>query len=380
MLKETFKLTRVSPILGLAFAVCSLPQIAISHAQESPAQVQSPAAFDTGEVRVANKPAMRREGSTYVALDARLKQVFQGNEPRTLDELKAMEKQQSQVIAAIEKVTVNVQQGSAQGSGVIITSDGYVLTAAHVAGKPGREAFVIMSNGKKLAAKTLGMNRDKDAGLIKITDNGKVFPHATVGRSDDLDGGEWCIAAGHPGGWQDNRGSVIRVGRILQVKPERKSDRQPAHTLFTDCTLIGGDSGGPLFNLAGELIGIHSRIGTDTRDNMHVPVDVFANDWKRLKSGEAWGTLPGFKPIIGIEGPKDPDEPPIVSSVVPNGPAHDAGVMPGARVLSFDGIKVDSFAELQLAVQQTLPGDSVVIVLEYEGQTLKLPLTVGLQE
>ena len=190
-------------------------------------------------------------GATFVALDNRLRQVFRGSEPKSLNELKALEEQQEKVAKAIEQVTVNVQQGSAQGSGVIITGDGYILTAAHVAGKPGRQAWVRLSDGTRVEATTLGMNRDKDAGLIKINSTrGTPWPHATIGRSQDLRVGQWCIAAGHPGGWQEERGNVIRVGRILTIKGDSKGKGEwSAHTLFTDCTLIGGDSGGPLFTL-----------------------------------------------------------------------------------------------------------------------------------
>jgi serine protease Do len=326
--------------------------------------------------RVVAKPAVSapsvREGSTFVAIDPKLKRVFDGREPKGITELRLLDEQQSKVAAAIEKVTVNVQQGSAQGSGVIITEDGYVLTAAHVAGKPGRDVWVMLSDGQRLPAKTLGMNRDKDAGLIKISKtNAKGFPHATLGMSAHLREGQWCIAAGHPGGWQADRGNVIRVGRISQVK---------SHTLFTDCTLIGGDSGGPLFDLEGKLIGIHSRIGTEVADNMHVPVDVYAENWERLKKGEAWGTLPGFKPMVGISGPKDPNDPPVVSGITPQGPAFRAGVVAGALILSFDGIQVKTFAELQQAVQQSLPGETVTIEIELDGRKMSLPITVGLDE
>jgi serine protease Do len=329
--------------------------------------------------RVAGKPSVASRdssGATYIALDSKLRQVFKGSEPRSLDELRALESQQSKVAEAIEKVTVNVQQGSAQGSGVIITGDGYVLTAAHVAGKPGRDAWVVLNDGTRLPAKTLGMNRNKDAGLLKITASRSApWPHATLGHSQDLEIGQWCIAAGHPGGWHAERGNVIRVGRILAIKGERKSP----HTLFTDCTLIGGDSGGPLFTLEGKLIGIHSRIGTDMQDNMHVPIDVFATDWTRLKNGEAWGVLPGYRPIIGVSGPPDSDSA-VVERVEPGSPAQRAGVAAGDLILSFDGNKISSFKELQLAVQQTLPGDTVMIEVSREGQTYRLPLTVGVEQ
>ena len=332
---------------------------------------------------IVNSNAPDVVGSTFVALDSRLKQVFGGSAPKSLGELRAMDEQQAKVAAVIDQVTVNVQQGSAQGSGVVISGDGYIYTAAHVAGKPGRQAWVRFSDGRRVEAKTLGMDRNNDAGLLKIVEpRSTPWPHATRGKSESLKEGQWCIAAGHPGGWQQKRGSVIRVGRILSIKG-RSSSNSMANTLFTDCTLIGGDSGGPLFTLEGKLIGIHSRIGTDMEDNMHVPIEVFDSGIKKLENGEAWGTLPGFRPLIGVRGPKSAatakNTEAIVEEVIPDSPAEVAGIEVGDVIKSFDGVKVKTFSDLQAAVEQTLPGDTVLIEIVRKGTSFKFPLVVGIE-
>lgn len=332
--------------------------------------------------RTANKAAVTTpdrstEGVTYVALASGLQSVFSGREPSTLAELKALELQQSRVAQAIERVTVNVQQGAAQGSGVIITADGYVLTAAHVAGDRDRDATVILNDGTQLRARTLGLNRDKDAGLLKIDDpRFGPLPYATIGRSSDLRVGQWCIASGHPGGWQPDRGTVVRVGRILKISKGRDKD---AHTLFSDCALIGGDSGGPLFTLEGKLIGIHSRIGTDVEDNMHVPIDVFASSWDRMVNREVWGMLPGYQPAIGVEGSHG-DERPLLSRVVPGGPAFNAGLQAGDLVLACDNQEISTFAQLREHVERSTPGDVIVLRVQRGEQTLQLPVTVGVRD
>lgn len=347
------------------------------------AQEQVPAVQSTSPQRstlkaVTPSSAKSEDGVTYLALARGLKEVFNGREPSTLEELKALELQQSRVAEAIEQVCVNVQQGAAQGSGVIITADGYVLTAAHVAGGKDRDAWVILSDGTRVRARTLGMNRNKDAGLLKIVEERSTpWPYATIGRSRDLKEGQWCVAAGHPGGWKRDRGVVIRVGRILAI--DKKRGEKGAHTLFTDCALIGGDSGGPLFTLEGKLVGVHSRIGTRIEDNMHVPIDVFAADWDRMVRKEVWGILPGYQPVIGVSGIRA-DDLPIIESVDPGGPAHQAGIQAGDLILTFDGVEITTFEELRLGVEASMPGDVIVLSLKRGEQILRLPVTVGVAQ
>lgn len=321
------------------------------------------------------------KGMTYVAIAGGLERVFRGADPSTLTELKMLEAQQTLVAQKIEQVTVNVQQGAAQGSGVIITPDGYVLTAAHVAGGMDRDAWLMLHDGTRVKARTLGMNRNKDAGLLKIVESRESpWPHATLGRSRDLREGQWVIASGHPGGWKPDRGSVIRVGRVSKIRSDRDSSgANMAHTLFTDCALIGGDSGGPLFTLEGKLIGIHSRIGTEVSENMHVPIDVFDESWDRMVRKEVWGVLPGYQPVIGVKG-SGSDDRPVIESVDPGGPAHRAGIEPGDLILKFDGVKIGTFEELKIGVRNKMPGDTVILEVKRGDQVLRVPIVVGVAE
>lgn len=321
-------------------------------------------------------------GYTYVRLASGLERINRGLPPESLKELKLLEAQQSQVAKKIDQVTVNVQQGAAQGSGVIITPDGYVLTAAHVAGNKDREAWLYLSNGTRVKARTLGMNRNKDAGLLKIEEGQRStpWPFATLGRSRNLDIGQWVIAAGHPGGWDAARGSVVRVGRVLKMRFESKNrEKRVAHTLWTDCPLIGGDSGGPLFTLKGELVGIHSRIGTEVEDNMHVPIDVFDESWDRMANSEVWGTLPGYTPIIGINGPEK-DDVPIIEGIVPSGPAARAGLAVGDIVRTIDGVRITTFSEIIMAVEARMPGDVMTLTIKRGESFLRVQVVVGVKE
>ncbi len=374
-------------VLGLALALACSGGIANAQqggaSERKASKIVVPPAVDASSAKSLTQRNASPDGATFVALRPGLEDIFRGREPLSAEELRLLAAQQSDVAAAIEAVTVNVQQGPAQGSGVIITPDGFVLTAAHVAGAPGREAWVVLHDGTRVRAETRGVNRDKDAGLLKILEQrSEPWPHATLGESGSLREGQWVVAAGHPGGWKKERGVVIRVGRILSIArgPVRRgsSDRSP-HTLFTDCALIGGDSGGPLFTLEGKLIGIHSRIGTDVVDNMHVPIDVYAESWDRLVRNEAWGVLPGYQPVIGVSGTRN-DERPLIASVVRGGPAHRAGLEPGDLILEIDGVKITTFAELRLAVENHMPGDVLRLKIQRGSQILQLPVTVGIAE
>ena len=210
---------------------------------------------------------------------SRLEKLLAGEAPDNLDDLKAMQNRFRELAAKLVPCTVGLRVGGAQGSGVIISEDGYVLTAGHVSGKAGRSVTVILHNGKQLKGKTLGADIAMDAGLIKIEEKGE-WSYAKMGQSKDLGRGQWCICIGHPGGYQPGRSAPVRVGRILDNRP---------NGIRTDCVLVGGDSGGPLFNTEGKIIGINSRIGSTIRANLHAPIDAFTRGWDRMAKGEIWG-------------------------------------------------------------------------------------------
>jgi serine protease Do len=165
-------------------------------------------------------------------------------------------------------VCIQLDQGGS-GSGVIISEDGLILTAAHVSTGVNKELTVIMEDGKKLKARSLGLNSDNDAAMIQIIDKGK-YPFASIEPAKEKDKastklGDWVFSIGHSGGFDLERGSGLRLGRLVRIAE---------YTIQSDCTLIGGDSGGPLFDINGILIGIHSRVGKVTEQNMHVPMHV----------------------------------------------------------------------------------------------------------
>ncbi len=319
----------------------------------------------------SSSPATRQGGETRLSVPIDLEPLhLRGGVPSSLDILQRMETQQRRVAETAERCTVSVRIGPVQGCGVIITGTGYVVTAAHVAMRPKLPAVITLSDGRTVNATTLGMNRHVDAGLIKINpgqNNGKPWPHASLGSSDELVPGMWCIAIGHPGGYDSRRGAVVRVGRLLEVRPE---------ALVSDCALIGGDSGGPLFNLAGELIAVHSRIGNDVAENLHVPIDHYGYSWDRMATGEAWGFLPNFKPTLGVSGNQStPDA--LILKVREGSPAENAGLASGDVVIQFGEKTITDFQSLKDAVADTMPGERVAVIARRDGKTIKLVVEIG---
>ncbi len=239
--------------------------------------------------------------------------------------------------------------------------------------RPGKTATISFSNGRTVFATTLGMNRAVDAGLLKINggqNEGKPWPHATLGSSETLLPGMWCIATGHPGGFDRERGPVTRVGRILKVRDD---------SLVTDCALIGGDSGGPLFDLEGRLIAVHSRIGNDVADNLHIPIEHYDNTWEQLAAGKAWGFLPGFKPVLGVQGNPSATEARL-ELVKIGSPAEQAGLLSGDVVIKFGDTPIKDFSSLVNAVADTMPGERVACLVIRNGEQIRVSVEIGRDE
>ena len=302
-----------------------------------------------------------------------VQKIFRGEvAPASLADLKAMETAQRKLSQRCIEVTVGLQIGPAQGSGVIINKEGMVLTAAHVIGKPGQSVRVMLPNGKVVRGETLGLNRDIDAGMMKIIDKREGgWPHVEMGDFDKVRPGQWVIATGHPGGYMRGRKPVVRLGRVLFKRDD---------VVTSDCPLIGGDSGGPLFDMQGKVIGINSRIGGALTANMHVPVSTYQEDWDRMAASEMWGAVPRGSPYIGVSGGSEKQkavEGALIEWVKPGGPGDKSGLKIGDVVKSFDGKKLADFKQLVLEVSNKKPGDKIPLRVKRGEETIDLVLSIG---
>lgn len=317
---------------------------------------------ETASTRPTSRPAFHPSPSTSPS-------VSLPSVPKSIADLKAIERRVEETTKKVMPSVVGISIGGSQGSGVIISKDGYVLTAGHVSSAPGIEVTLVLADGRRVKAKTLGVNSQIDSGLIKIDEEGE-WPAAELGKSGDLKQGQWVIALGHPGGYRKDRPPVLRLGRILVAGGVDSF-------LMTDCTLVGGDSGGPLFDLDGKVVGIHSRIGNSTFNNMHVPVDTFTQTWDRLASSEIWGGAGGRGPMLGVAGETLDGKGARLSAVTPGGPGAKAGLKEGDVITQFDGRPVRSIDLMAVLIARKRPGDVVAIEVLRDGKTVALKATLA---
>lgn len=293
--------------------------------------------------------------------------VFERNVPSSLDDLKAMEGHLVDLIRRVSPAVVAVRVGSSVGSAVVISEDGLVLCAAHVCGAPGRPVRFWFPNGRSARGETLGTNHEMDSGLMKITDPGP-WPWVPVAEPGTLRIGDWAVALGHPGGFDAGRSEVVRLGRIIRA----------GGLVQTDCTLIGGDSGGPLFDMHGRVAAIHSRISGSLAGNYHVPIDTYLQTWDRLTGGENWGNEPRPPRLtIGVRAADTP-EGCVLERVNEDGTGHAAGLRAGDIVLRVNEDPVTGADFFARRVRQSKPGEELKVVVKRDDA--ELPLAVKVEE
>jgi serine protease Do len=295
-----------------------------------------------------------------------LPSAFAKEAPETLQDLKDIQNHVQELAKKVIPCTVGIRIGPTQGSGVIIDKEGHVLTAGHVSGTPGQKVTLILSDGREVKGKTLGANRDIDSGMIQITDKGP-FPFVDMGNSGRLKKGQWCMVLGHPAGYKTGRPPVVRLGRILD---------HGNLLIRTDCTLLGGDSGGPVFDMEGKVIGINSRINNPLTVNIHVPVDTYRDSFDRLAKGEVWGGKRIAGAYMGVE--LDPEAKDCrIRGVASGSPADKAGLQADDIVVMCDGKKINTMQDLISLVAQKSPGTTVAVQVRRGSEAITLRVTLG---
>ncbi|MFM0009255.1 DegQ family serine endoprotease [Paraburkholderia sediminicola] len=269
------------------------------------------------------------------------------------------------------------EQNSGVGSGFILSADGYVMTNAHVV-DDADTIYVTLTDKREFKAKLIGVDDRTDVAVVKIS--AANLPTITIGDSNKVRVGEWVVAIGSPFGLEN----TVTAG-IVSAKGRDTGDYLPF--IQTDVAVNPGNSGGPLINMQGEVIGINSQIYSRTGGFMGIsfaiPIDEAMRVADQLKAS---GKVVRGRIAVAIgEVTKDVADSlglpkaqgALVSSVEPGGPADKAGVQPGDIILKFNGHSVDTATDLPRMVGDTKPGTKSTITIWRKGQTRDLPVTIA---
>ena len=270
-------------------------------------------------------------------------------------------------------------QNNSLGSGFIISTDGYILTNAHVV-EAADEINVKLNDKREFKAKVIGADKRTDIALIKIEATG--LPAVKFGDPNRLKVGEWVIAIGSPFGFENS----VTAG-IVSAKGRSLPQENFVPFIQTDAAVNPGNSGGPLFNMRGEVVGINSQIYSRTGGFMglsfSIPIDVANDIATQLKTGGKVtrgriGVV--IQPVtrelaesFGLPKPAGA----LVSSVEKGSPAEKAGIEAGDVILKFGGRDVNSSEDLPRLVGSTKPGAKAAVQLMRNKATREVALVVG---
>ncbi len=278
------------------------------------------------------------------------------------------------------------RRSNALGSGFVISEDGYIVTNNHVIAEADEiliEFFPGQGQPKKeLPATVVGTDEKTDIALLKVEASGPL-QYVTFGNSDTARVGDWVIAMGNPLG----QGFSVSAG-IVSARNRELSGSYDDY-IQTDAAINRGNSGGPLFNMNGEVIGVNTAIlspnggsigiGFSMASNVVVKVVDQLREFGETRRGwlgvRIQDVTEDMAEAMGLEKPGG-----ALISDVPDGPAKDAGLLAGDVILSFDGVEVNDTRGLVRQVGETTVGKSVRVVVHRDGGTQTVLVTLGRRE
>ncbi|GAA4549064.1 trypsin-like peptidase domain-containing protein [Pseudonocardia xishanensis] len=275
-------------------------------------------------------------------------------------------------------IRVTLAQGSAEGSGVILTSDGDVLTNNHVVAGSTGPIQVTLSDGTTHSATVVGTSPSYDLAVIKL-DNASGLTAATLGQTSGVQVGQQVVAIGSPQGLTGTvtTGIVSALNRTVAVEGDNGTG-VVYNGLQTDAPINQGNSGGPLVNLDGQVVGINSAIATAGQSSGSVGLGfAIPVDQARRVAQEIMDTGQATKPVLGVQGstggPTTAANGATIEQVTAGGPAAAAGLQAGDVVTKVGSATVSDFSDLIARVGSYAPGDKVSLTLQ-SGRTVDVTL------
>ncbi len=290
-----------------------------------------------------------------------------------------------QAIPSTVDIRVPVAQGIAEGSGVILTADGAVLTNNHVVDGATGPIGVTLADGSQHAATVVGTSPSYDLAVLKLQNVSGLTP-ATLGRSQDVQVGEQVVAIGSPQGLTGTvtAGIVSALNRTVAVQGDNGAG-VVYNGLQTDAPINQGNSGGPLVNLDGQVVGINSAIATAGSQStgsiglgFTIPVDQ-----ARRVAQEILDTGHATKPVLGVQGSTGGSRSvtaagATIAQVVPGLPAANAGLAAGDLVTKVGSASVNDFSDLVARIGGHSPGDKVTLTVKGgDGNERAVDVTLG---
>jgi len=269
--------------------------------------------------------------------------------------------------------------GRAMGSGFIISPDGYVLTNHHVV-DGASDVNVKLSDGREFKAKVVGSDEQYDVALLKI--EAKNLPTVRIGDSNTLKPGQWVVAIGSPLGLDHS----VTAGIVSAVGRSTGAEQRYVPFIQTDVAINRGNSGGPLLNTRGEVVGINSQIFSESGGYMGIsfaiPIDLAVNAADQIrKTGHVsrgqLGVQVGAIDTLTAQGLKLPDtRGALVNSLVPDSPAGRAGVEVGDVIRSVNGTEIKAATELPPMIGVMPPGSKVRLGILRDGKAKDVTVTL----
>ncbi len=280
-----------------------------------------------------------------------------------------------------------------RGSGVIISSDGYVVTNNHVVRiqrQIARDIFVTLQDGRRFRATVLGTDSQNDIALLKI--DGRNLPVAQLGDSDKLQVGDWVIAVGNPFGL----GTTVTAGIVSALNRSLEGVGAPSGFIQTDAAINQGNSGGALADSRGRLIGINTAIFSPVGANVGIGFAIPINRVKQVVKeilehgsvGQAWLGIsyadisdPQIRRFLQERLPdvRFPANGMFIDGVVANSPARSAGIQPGDVIIQLNGRPLRTIEDMQNFMRRAKPGQQITLRIWRDGQTLDLKVTLGVR-
>ncbi len=270
-------------------------------------------------------------------------------------------------------------QSASQGSGFLISADGYVLTNHHVVDRADK-IRVRLADRREFEAKLVGSDAQSDVAVLKVTASG--LPFLRTGDSKKLKPGQWVVAIGSPFGLEHS----VTAGIVSAIGRSTGGEQRYVPFIQTDVAINRGNSGGPLLNTRGEVVGINSQIFSNSGGYMGVsfaiPMDVAMNVTDQIKTrGKVeraqLGAVVGTVTADTAKGFDLPDtRGALVNEVRPGSPAEKAGIEPGDVIRAVDGVQINDFSDLPPAIGSRAPGTSVTLSILRAGKPIERKVTL----